>query len=456
MFAVLGGGSRLSLSYAPEFDVIPIREQSLTVVVSVIAPPALEGNARTPVSLSCVLDRSGSMSGQKITLLKRSTQFLVNQLQSGDYLGVVSYSSEATVDIPLSAVSASNKGGFSESIDSIVARGGTNLASGLFEGIDQQVDADIAGTIIKSVILFTDGLANMGVTSASEIVRQMGRSLTGAGAPTVYALGFGGDHDASFLQAIAEAGNGAYVFVSGANTIASTIGEILGGLLTTTAQDIRVTFRPRNGARIVGVKGGTVSSNLRQTRFPDLFAEERRDILVDLRIPVLNDALQRQVVLEATLEYFNTVTETRERDNIVIAVDRSLDIVSARSAPIVEKTRLRYRVSDDIVSALSRREQGDTAGATAILDGTLTALSSSSESGSEEVQALTRDVERTRADVATEGTLSRSASNRLTAGANSLASQRAAGTSGTQFASVAATTSQAESASAAADFASGR
>lgn len=49
---------------------------------------------RAPVSVTAVLDRSGSMSGSKIQLLKRSTEFLVEKLQGSDSLGVVSYSSD--------------------------------------------------------------------------------------------------------------------------------------------------------------------------------------------------------------------------------------------------------------------------------------------------------------------------------------------------------------------------
>ena len=70
------------------------------------------------------------------------------------------------------------------------------------------------------------------------------------------------------LQAIAEAGRGSYVFVSDANAIARTIGQILGGLLTITAQNIVVQFQPLNGARLVNVRGGNVSGNLRRQGTP--------------------------------------------------------------------------------------------------------------------------------------------------------------------------------------------
>ena len=100
------------------------------------------------------------------------------------------------------------------------------------------------------------------------------------------------------------------------------------------------------------------------TRFPDLFAEERRDVLVDMRIPVLDDALDRQEVLRVRLTYFNTVTgsslygipilissvwtalEQREERETTVVVDRSLDVVAATAAPLVATTRLRFQVAD--------------------------------------------------------------------------------------------------------------
>lgn len=46
---------------------------------------------RAPVSLTAVLDSSGSMSGSKIEVLKRTAEYLVEALDSRDFLGVITY-----------------------------------------------------------------------------------------------------------------------------------------------------------------------------------------------------------------------------------------------------------------------------------------------------------------------------------------------------------------------------
>lgn len=42
---------------------------------------------RGHVALTCVLDRSGSMSGERIALVQETCHFLIDQLSEDDYLG---------------------------------------------------------------------------------------------------------------------------------------------------------------------------------------------------------------------------------------------------------------------------------------------------------------------------------------------------------------------------------
>lgn len=61
------------------------------------------------------------------------------------------------------------------------------------------------------------------------------------------------------MQEIAKAGQGSYVFIRDEEDVAPSFGEIIGGLLTTAAQNIEVLLEPANGARIISVEGGDVS-----------------------------------------------------------------------------------------------------------------------------------------------------------------------------------------------------
>lgn len=395
-------GSGLSLSYTPEYPYYPVEEVDFSHVITIKAPASIKAADRAPISLTAVLDRSGSMAGNKMELVKKSTEFMVEQLQEGDYVGVVSYSNDVTQDVPLTAIERNTKNRVRSSIQEIEPSGSTNLSGGLFAGVDQQTGADIGLNTVKTVLLFTDGLANRGVTDINEITRILAGELDSPDAPNVYTLGFGTDHDAEFLRRISKTGQGSYIFIRDETAVAPTFGEIIGGLLTVTAQRIIVTLEPVNGARIVSVKGGEVtpSRTIWRTEYPDLFAEEQRDILIDMKVPAVSSPVDSQVVLRAKIEYFDTVKGRDTEKSITVELIRRFGDVPVLPATLVEVTRLRFLVAEDITTAVNLDQGGDSAEATATLDGTLAELTSSSASTAPEVESLATDVKSLRTEIA--------------------------------------------------------
>ena len=133
------------LSFTPEFDAVRgDTEVRLTFNLHLQAPEmsteGAEGEGRSVVSLSCVLDKSGSMSGEKLDLVKRASEFMIAQLGSRDKLGLVEYDSHVNEVIPLSKTSAAFKAESKRMISTIEAGSCTNLSGGLFQGIQQQID----------------------------------------------------------------------------------------------------------------------------------------------------------------------------------------------------------------------------------------------------------------------------------------------------------------------------
>lgn len=74
-----------------------------------------------------------------------------------------------------------------------------------------------------------------------------------------------------------------------------------------------------------------------RTTFANLFAEERRDILIRMSVPVLQDAAKDQAILEVTLRYFNTITRKMLMVLFftVILFQRKMKCVVPRSVSIV-------------------------------------------------------------------------------------------------------------------------
>lgn len=81
-----------------EYPTYAKSQSSATALVSLFAPDVAD-EKRAPVSVTLVLDKSGSMAGSNIRLVKETCKFLLQQLGPRDSVSVVSYSTEVRESI---------------------------------------------------------------------------------------------------------------------------------------------------------------------------------------------------------------------------------------------------------------------------------------------------------------------------------------------------------------------
>jgi Mg-chelatase subunit ChlD len=147
------------------------------------------------IALVLVIDRSGSMQGQKLEAAKESARVTAEVLSPQDYIAVVAFDSESTVLVK--PTHASNRMRISNDIAKLTAGGGTNIYPGLKDAFEilQNINAKV-----KHVILMTDGEAP--TDGLTELVSDMRASRI-----TVSCVGVQGA-DRNMLQMISEAGEG--------------------------------------------------------------------------------------------------------------------------------------------------------------------------------------------------------------------------------------------------------
>ncbi len=119
---------------------------------------------RSPVNVAIVIDRSGSMLGDKIQNARRAAIQAIDRLRDDDIVSVVAYDTGVEVLVP--ATRASDREEIKRRIETIKADGNTALFAGVSKGA-AEVRKFRDDKYVNRVILLSDGLANIGPASPS-------------------------------------------------------------------------------------------------------------------------------------------------------------------------------------------------------------------------------------------------------------------------------------------------
>jgi Ca-activated chloride channel family protein len=215
---------------------------------------------RKDANLIFVIDVSGSMDmDNRLGLVKRSLELLVERLHAGDRVGIVVYGTHARV--VLEPVRGSEKGEILNAIYSLRPEGSTNAEAGIREGYRMAMQAYRPGEINR-VILCSDGVANVGETGPEAILEEV-RGYVEEGI-TLTTVGFGMDnYNDTLMEQLADNGDGFYAYVDNLDEAQHLFLDNLTGTLQTIALDakVQVEFNPEVVARyrLVGYENRAVN-----------------------------------------------------------------------------------------------------------------------------------------------------------------------------------------------------
>ena len=271
------------------------RYLAFTIRVAEAARPPAE---RTPLTLAIVLDRSGSMAGEKLETAKRATLAVVERLDERDRVALVIFDDRIEVLQPATAPTSTIKSRLREALGAVQARASTALHEGWLTGCQAIVgDGDgRIGTDPARCFLLTDGLANVGLTDPERIASEAAGVYRNAGVGTS-TFGIGPDYDEHLLGPMAVAGGGQFHHLRAADEIASTFVGELGGLLSVAAQRVRLELALDASveAEVISAYWAEQSPGRLSVTVGDLLAGDERHVVVRLCFPAEDGRPDRPV-----------------------------------------------------------------------------------------------------------------------------------------------------------------
>jgi Ca-activated chloride channel homolog len=324
---------------------------------------------RPDLNLSLVLDRSGSMHGEKMIRAREAAMFCVDQMLPTDRLSVVTFDDRIEVLFPSEPVT--NKQSMKDLISRVMARDSTNLHEAWRRG-GLTVSEHLLEQGINRVILITDGLANVGITNTDEIVSQaMGLFQRGVSTSTI---GIGADFNEDLLMPMAQSGGGNAWHVVEPNDMQHIFQVELEGLIAQFAHTVSLSLIPADGVRIVDVLNDFELTETGRYRLPNLQSGSPLDVVVQLKVGAEKAGTQMRLI---DLRLGFTPQEAKNAE-----VLKQAHTVEFASRAEVEHSPVNYEVIKTVQflmnararnEAMKRMDQGDYDAARLIIGSSLAA-----------------------------------------------------------------------------------
>uniref|UniRef100_I1L4W2 RING-type domain-containing protein n=1 Tax=Glycine max TaxID=3847 RepID=I1L4W2_SOYBN len=287
----------LQLSLLPEAAIVAANRnyESYVVVLKLKPPHVTKTSRRAPIDLIAVLDVGGAMSGSKLRLMKSSMRQVISSLRPTDRLSIVAFSAGSKRLLPLRRMTGGGQRSARRIVDALAAidqtREGTPVKNDAVKKAAKVLEDRREKNAVASIVVLSDlndsrAGNNMHKPSLVSTTR-----LAHLEVP-VHAVRLGECSHALSDDALA---------------------NFVGGLLNVVAQDVRIQLEVVSRSRAVEIAGVYSLSGRPVSlgssdwiRLGDLYAEEEREFLVELKVPAASAGSHH--VLTVRSSYRNPLT----------------------------------------------------------------------------------------------------------------------------------------------------
>ncbi|MBI3151843.1 MAG: DnaJ domain-containing protein [Chloroflexi bacterium] len=195
-----------------------------------------------PLNICLVLDRSTSMQGEKLDIVKATAIQLLRSLRPEDVLSVVSFSDRAEVIVPASINPDKKKQ--EGRIQMMQASGATEIFNGLETGM-REVRRTLDPSRVNHIILLTDGKTYGDEQACLQLAEEAAAQNIG-----ITGMGIGNEWNDIFLDALASRTGGSSAYISKPKDIERLLVEKFKALINIYADDVLLEFKEQEHVKI--------------------------------------------------------------------------------------------------------------------------------------------------------------------------------------------------------------
>ncbi|MEM1294835.1 MAG: VWA domain-containing protein [Verrucomicrobiota bacterium] len=311
---------------------------------------------RTPVNVALVIDKSSSMSGEKIVQARNAAKMAIERLREDDIVSIVTYDSNVQVMVP--ATKLTDKAEILRRIDELEAGGSTALFAGVSKGATE-LRKFLTNDRVNRVILLSDGQANVGPKSPGEL-GELGESLVKEGI-SVSTIGLGLGYNEDLMVKLAFKSDGNHIFVEDEDQLVAIFDEEFGDILSVVAQEVVVEINCAPGIRPVRMLGreADISGQRVITMLNQLYSSQEKYILLEVDVPEGKPDASRQVAT-VNVSYANMSTQTTDElaSTLGVRFTASAELAASEANEEVMEASVLLIATDRNKLAVKLRDEG--------------------------------------------------------------------------------------------------
>jgi Ca-activated chloride channel homolog len=273
-----------------DLDLVASEVPTQRVIELVVVPPSARAAvARPALNLALVIDRSGSMAGDKLDNVRRAAAHVLDLLQEQDQVAIVAYDDTINLLAPSQHVTVQARARLKSLIQELMPGNMTNLCGGWLCGCEEVARVASPGAVVggqlNRVLLLTDGLANVGITGLEEIGLHASQLLNRGIATSTFGVGL--DFNEHLLEHMANQGGGRFYFIADPHAIPSIFVQEFRELAAVTAQAVEVTLEipAQVDAKVLGSWRSEQNGQSLRLWLGDIPSGQRREVYVRLLLP---------------------------------------------------------------------------------------------------------------------------------------------------------------------------